>query len=158
METNKTVLPLVTSTAGASGVSPAFSILPEKLVEHTEALEHALIDLIAPAPGGLNESLEAFNHRVENVAHSFDAIYQDTNTSLQSVNVVAGEVFRQQYEIGMRFFEDLVVARTPLEVINLQVGFFKAQFALFSAQAKEAQAQFSRFAPALKAPNGKTAA
>lgn len=158
METDKTVLPLPNSAGGASGVSPAFSIMPEKLAEHTEAFEHALIDLIAPPVGDFNGNVEAFNHRMENVAHSVEALYQDTNTSLQSMNVAAGEIFRQQYEIGMRFLEDLVVARTPVEVMNLQVDFFKAQFELFTAQAKEVQAQFTRFAPALKAPNGKTAA
>jgi hypothetical protein len=157
METNDTVLPHANSAAGASGVSPAFSILPEKLAEHTVEFEHALIDLIAPpvGVGDFNGNVEAFNHRIENVAHSVEALYQDTNTSIQSMNVAATEIFRQQYEIGMRFLEDLVVARTPVEVMNLQVEFFKAQFDLFTAQAKEVQGQFARFAPGLKAPNGK---
>ena len=44
----------------------------------------------------------------------------------------------------MHFVEDLVLARSPDEIIKLQVNFFSAQFELFAEQSREMQRQFAK--------------
>lgn len=149
------------SSAVASGVSPAFPVIPEKLAEHTGALQHAMIELMAPPVAEPKVAAAEFGHRLENVALSLDQIYQDANTSFQSVNHVAEEAFRRHFELGMHFFEELAVARGPVEALKLQFNFFSAQFNLLTEQAKEMQQQFAGLflaaqAQAIRKPEAET--
>ncbi len=97
------------------------------------------MQLIAAPVGGQDQNADSIGHRLEDVSHSLDQIYQDANDSAQSINFAASEVFRQHFELGMHFFEALAVARGPLEVLNLQFNFFSAQFGLLAEQSKELQ-------------------
>ena len=95
------------------------------------------------APTAPNEAAEAFGHRFEKVAHSLEQIYQDANHSAQSIYQVADEGFRRHSELGKHFIEDLVLARTPNEALQLQLNFFSAQLELFAEQTREMQRQFA---------------
>ncbi len=150
MDTEKGAPSLDGMSAGASGA--AFAVIPEKLAEHTGALQHAMIELMAPPAPEPKEAAAAFGHRLENVVHSLDQIYQDANTSFQSVNHVAEEAFRRHYELGMHFLEDLAVVRNPVDALKLQFNFFSAQFGLLAEQAKEMQQQFSGLYLAAQTP------
>ena len=44
----------------------------------------------------------------------------------------------------MHFIEELVLARTPNEALQLQLNFFSAQLELFAEQTREMQSQFAR--------------
>jgi hypothetical protein len=139
---NKDALPIaVTSSAGASAVAPTVSILPQ-LEAPAQASEHVTIEL-SPLPANASETVEFFSHRLGEVTHSLDRMYQDANTSVQSLNNAAGEAFRRQYELGVHFWEDLAVAKGPAEVLRLQVRFLSAQAELFTEQSKELQRQFA---------------
>ncbi len=106
MESGKPHLPLVVSASGgAAGVSPRFSILPEKLAEHTEEFGQAVMKLMAPVAEP-NEAAGDLGHRLEDVSRSLEHIYQDANSSAQSLNHAAGEAFRQHYELGMHFLKN----------------------------------------------------
>ena len=131
-------------TGGLPQAVPSHSlqIVPEKLAEHTIELGEAMVQFVAPtAP---NEAAEAFGHRFEKVAHSLEQIYQDANNSAQSIYQVADEGFRRHFELGMHFIEELVLARTPDEALQLQLSFFSAQLELFAEQTREMQRQFAR--------------
>jgi hypothetical protein len=137
-------------------VAPAVSILPEKLAEHTEALSHAMMGLMAAPPAAdPKEAAEAFSHRLGEVSHSLDLLYQDANSSVQSLGHVASEAFRRQYELGLHFLQDLAVAKGPAEAVRLQFGFFSAQAELLVEQSKELQRQFAQV---LLSSNAKMAA
>jgi hypothetical protein len=112
------------------------------LAEYTIELGEAMVQFVAPtAP---NAAAEAFGHRFEKVAHSLEQIYQDANSSAQSIYQVADEGFRRHFELGMHFIEELVLAKAPAAVPQLQLSFFSAQFELFAEQAREMQRQFAR--------------
>jgi hypothetical protein len=88
-----------------------------------------MMQLVAPAAP--NEAAAVLGQRLEKVAHSLGQIYEDANSSAQSIYQVADEGFRRHYELGMHFIEELVLARTPAGVLQLQLKFFAAQFKLF---------------------------
>ncbi len=129
---------------------PAFSVIPEKLPEHTEALGQAVLELMTPVEPG--EAAKVFGRRIDRVVQSLGQISQDASSSAQSINHAAEEVFRRHFELGMHFLEDLVMARHPAEVLRLQLNFVSAQFELFAEQTREMQSHFARtfFAPAAK--------
>jgi hypothetical protein len=132
----------VTSPSDAAGVSEPLQIVPEKFAEHAEELGEAMIQLAAPAAP--NEAAAVFGQRLEKVAHSLGRVCNDANSSAQSLQQAADEGFRRHFELGMHFIEDLVLARTPSEILELQLSFFTAQFELFAEQAREMQRQFAR--------------
>jgi len=137
------VLPqAVTFSRDATDVPSPLQIVPEKFAEHTEALGEAVMQLVAPAAP--NEAVEVFGHRLEKVADSLGQIYQDANSSALSIHQAADEAFRRYSELGMHFVEDLVLARSPDEIIKLQVNFFSAQFELLAEQSREMQRQFAK--------------
>jgi hypothetical protein len=145
MESGKSLLPLVvTTSSGVGGVSPPFSILPEKLAEQTGAFGHAAIKLMAAPVGQQKEAAEIFSSRLEDVARSLDRILQDANRSALSVNAAIGEAFRVNVEQGLRFFDDLVAAKGPCDVLNLQFGFLSSQMQLFTEQSKDLQREFAK--------------
>ena len=113
------------------------SILPEKPAEPTPAIE-----LLPPPAASAGEALEVFNPRLDNVTRPVDLMYQGANSSVQSLNVAAGEAFRRQFELGLHFWEDLTVARGPADVLSLQARFLSAQAELFAEQSREIQRQF----------------
>ncbi|MGB7913798.1 MAG: hypothetical protein WCF79_00635, partial [Rhodomicrobium sp.] len=118
-------LPRAVPSSTAADASHSLQIVPEKLAEHTIQLGEAIAQFVAPtAP---NEAAEALGHRFEKVAHSLEQIYQDANNSAQSIYQVADESFRRHFELGMHFIEELVLARTPDEALQLQLSFFSAQ-------------------------------
>jgi len=55
----------------------------------------------------------------------------------------------------MHFVENLVLARSPAEVLKLQLDYFAAQFEFVAEQSKEMQSQFAR---AFLAPLAKSGA
>ena len=135
-------LPRAVPSSTAVGASHSLQIVPEKLAEHTIQLGEAIAQFVAPtAP---NEAAEALGHRFEKVAHSLEQIYQDANNSAQSIYQVADESFRRHFELGMHFIEELVLARTPDDALQLQLSFFSAQLELFAEQTREMQRQFAR--------------
>ena len=146
----------VTSSSDATDVPSPLQIVPEKFAEHTEALGQAVMQLVVPAAP--NEAAQVFGQRLEKVADSLGQIYQDANSSAQSFHQAADEAFRRYYELGMHFVEELVLARSPEEVIKLQLNFFSAQFELLAEQSREMQRQFAKtyLAPLAKvgAPDG----
>jgi len=77
-------------------------IVPEKVVEHTGELREAMMQLVAPAAP--NEAAAVFSQRLEKVAHSLGQIYEDANSSAQSIYQLADEGFRRHYELGMPFY------------------------------------------------------
>jgi hypothetical protein len=140
--TDAGVLPQAITYSSDADVHSPLQIVPEKFAEHTEALGEAVMQLVAPAAP--NEAVELFGHRLEKVGDSPGQIYQDANSSALSIHQAADEAFRRYYELGMHFVEDLVLARSPDEIIKLQVNFFSAQFELLAEQSREMQRQFAR--------------
>lgn len=133
----------VTYSGDATNVHAPLQIVPEKFAEHTEAfLGEAVIQLVAPASS--NEAVEVFGHRLEKVADFLGQICQDANSSVLSIHQAADEAFRRYYELGMHFVEDLVLPRSPDEIIKLQVNFFSAQFELLAEQSRDMQREFAR--------------
>jgi len=133
---------VASSSDTAADASHSLQIVPEKLAEHTIELGEAPVQFAAPtAP---NEAAEAFGHRLEKLAHSLEQIYQDANSSAQSIYQVADEGFRRHFELGRHFIEELVLARTPAEILQLQLSFFSAQLRLFAEKTREMQRQFAR--------------
>jgi hypothetical protein len=135
-------LPRAVPSSTAEDTSHSLQIVPEKLAEHTIELGEAMVQFVAPAAP--NKAAEAFGHRFEKVAHSLEQIYQDANHSAQPIYQVADEGFRRHSELGMHFIEELVLARTPNEALQLQLNFFSAQLELFAEQTREMQRQFAR--------------
>jgi hypothetical protein len=135
MNTNSEALPLVET-------APAASFIPEKLAEHTEAFGHAMMDLITTPVAGVGKP-EVFNQRLDEVSHSLDLIYQNANSSMQTLNIAAEEAFRRQYELGLHLMQDLAVVKSPAEAFHLQFNFLAAQAELFMEQSKEMQRQFT---------------
>jgi len=132
-----------TPQASSSDTADAsLQIVSEKVVEHTGELGEAMMQLVAPAAP--NEAAAVFGQRLEKVAHSLGQIYEDANSSAQSIYQLADEGFRRHYELGMHFIEELVLARTPTEVLQLQLRSFAAQFELFAEHTREMQRQFAR--------------
>ncbi len=146
---------VVTSAMEAAQMAPPVTIVPEKLAEHTEAFGHAMFDLMA-APVASGGKPEVFNQRLDEVSHSLDLIYQDANTSMQSLNIAAEEAFRRHYELGLHLLQDLAVVKGPAEALRLQFNFFSAQAELFAEQSREMQRQFATIfhAPKLGAHGG----
>jgi hypothetical protein len=149
MNTNNEAL-ADTAAIGAARVAPAASIVPEKLAEHTEAFGHAMMDLMTTPVAGVGKP-DVFNQRLDEVSHSLDLIYQDANSSMQSLNIAAEEAFRRQYELGLHLMQDLAVVKSPVEALHLQFNFLAAQAELFVEQSKEMQRQFSNMFFAFKA-------
>ena len=123
----------------AADVSPSLPIASEKPAEHTEALGEAVMQFAVPATP--RAAADVFGQRFEKVA--------------QSLQQAADEAFRKQFELGMHFVEDLVLARSPAEVLKLQLAYFAAQFEFVAEQSKEMQSQFAR---AFLAPLAKSGA
>jgi hypothetical protein len=145
MESGKSLLPLVvTTSSGIGGVSPPFSILPEKLAEQTGAFGHAAIKLMVAPAGERKEAVETFSSRLEDVALSLDRIIQHANSSTLSVNAAIGEAFRANAEQGLCFLDDLVMAKGPSDVLTLQFIFLSNQMQLFAEQSKELRRELSR--------------
>jgi hypothetical protein len=145
MENGKAHLPLVVTAApGFGGVSPPFSILPEKLAEQTEAFGQAVIQMIAAPVGQQSEAVEVFSSRLEDVACSLDEIYLETSNSLQSINAVTGEAFRKNFEQSLRFVDDLVSAKGLSDIFNIQFGFVFSQIELFAEQSKNMQYELTK--------------
>lgn len=141
-DTDRLPQAVTSSSDAAADASHSLQIVPEKLAEHTIELGEAMVQFVTPtAP---NEAAEALGHRLEKVAHSLGRIYQDANSSAQSIYQVADEGLRRHSELGMHFIEEFVLARTPAEVLQLQLSFFSAELDLFAEQTREMQRQFSR--------------
>ena len=141
------------AVTSAADVSPSLPIVPEKPADHTEALGEAVMQFAVPAAPGAAAAV--FGQRFEKVAQSLGQIYRDANSSAQSIQRAADEAFRRQFELGMHFVEDLVLARSPAEVLKLQLAYFAAQFEFVAEQSKEMQSQFAR---AFLAPLAKSGA
>jgi hypothetical protein len=124
--------------------SVSASIVPEKLAEHTEALSHAMMGLMVPQAADPKEAAEAFSHRLGDVSHSLELIYQDANDSMTSLSHATEEAFRRHYELGLHFLQDLAVAKGPAEAVRLQFSFLAAQSELLVEQSKELQRQFAQ--------------
>jgi hypothetical protein len=145
MEDGRAILPLVvTTSSGVGGVSPPFSILPEKLVERTEGFGQAILDLIARPVADAREVGEMFAAPIGEIARSFDHIYQEANTSAQSMGATLAEAVRVNVEHGLLFIEDLVGAKGPSDAVNLQFTYFTKQTQLFAEQVKDFQLAWSR--------------
>jgi len=141
------------AVTSAADVSPLLPIVPEKPAEHMEALGEAVMQFAVPAaPGAVGD---LFGQQFEKVAQSLGQIYRDANSSAQSIQQAADEAFRRQFELGMHFVENLVLARSPAEVLKLQLDYFAAQFEFIAEQSKEMQSQFAR---AFLAPLAKSGA
>ena len=140
------------AVTSAADVSPLLPIVPEKPAEHMEALGEAVMQFAVAARGAAGD---VFGQRFEKVAQSLGRIYRDANSSAQSIQQAADEAFRRQFELGMHFVENLVLARSPAEVLKLQLDYFAAQFEFVAEQSKEMQSQFAR---AFLAPLAKSGA
>jgi hypothetical protein len=137
MVSGKEIFPLaMTVSSGSSGVSAPFSVLPEKWAEQTEALGQAMIQLMA-APSG--EQKKAAKMVTQRIAESIGQIYNDANSSAQSLNAVMAEAVRLNIEQAMRFLEDFANAKGPADAIGLQFGFLDAQARLFAYQSQVLQ-------------------
>ncbi len=144
-QSDRAIFPLaVPASSGSGGVSAPFSILPEKLAEQTEALSQAVIQLIASAPVEQQKAAQMLGGRLEDMAHSFDRMYQDANHSAQSLNAAFGEVFRRNMEHALRFVDDLAQVREPSEAFTLQFGYFTAQFQLWAQETSVIQREFAK--------------
>jgi hypothetical protein len=146
---------VTSSPGGEPAIAPAVSIVPEKLAEHTEALGHAMMELMVPPAADPREAVEAFSHRLGDVSQSLELIYQDANDSMHSLSHAAEEAFRRHYELGLHLLQDLAVAKGPAEAVRLQFAFLSAQSELFVEQSKELQRHFAQI---LLPPKAKTAA
>lgn len=145
MEDGRTIWPLVvTTSSGVGGVSPPFSILPEKLAERTEAFGQALFKMIAAPVTEAKAAGEALTAPIEEFARSFDQIYKDANDSAQSVGAAFAEAVRVNVEQGLIFVEDMVDAKGPSEAFKLQFNYFTQQTQLFAEQAKDFQLAWFR--------------
>jgi hypothetical protein len=143
----------MTSEKVVTSANGGVSIVPEKLAEHTEAFSHAMFDLMTPAAANPKEAVEVFGHRLEEVTHSLDLLYQDANSSMTSLSHAAEEAFRRHYELGLHFLQDLAVAKGPAEAMSLQYAFLTAQSELLVEQTKEMQRQFVQIlSPKAKTP------
>jgi hypothetical protein len=127
------------AVTSAADVSPSLPIGLQKPAEHMEALGEAVMQFAVPA--ARRAAVDVFGQRFEKVA--------------QSLQQAADEAFRKQFELGMHFVEDLVLARSPAEVLKLQLAYFAAQFEFVAEQSKEMQSQFAR---AFLAPLAKSGA
>jgi hypothetical protein len=146
MTNGKTNLPqVVTAAPGFGGVSPPFSILPEKLAERTEAVGHAVLHMMAAAPARRKEAAETLSSRMEEVVVSFDEFRIETSNSLQSVAAVTGEAFRKNVEQGLRYVDDLVSAKGLTDILHIQTAFFSSQIELFAEQARQMQRAATMF-------------
>lgn len=140
MTNDKTNLPqVVTAAPGFGGVSPPFSILPEKLTEQTEAVGQAVLHVIAATPERRKEAVEALSNRLGDVVVSFEELRIETGSSLQSVAAATGEAFRKNVEQGLRFIDDLVSAKGLADVVQIQMVFLSNQIEIFAEQAKQMQ-------------------
>jgi hypothetical protein len=108
-DTDRLPQAVTSSSDAAANASHSLQIVSEKLAEHTIEFGEAMAQFVAPAAP--NEAAEAFSHRLEKVAHSLGQIYQDANSSAQSMYQVADEGFRRHSELGMHFIEELVLKR-----------------------------------------------
>ncbi len=143
MELGKGLIPLVVSTSsGMGGVSPPFSILPEKLAEQTEAIGQAVIKLMTVTVADPRAAVEVIGGRLEDAAQSLDQFYQESRRSASSINDALEETVRRNFENGLRFIEGLTAAKGPSEVINLQFRFLSSQMTIFAEQSKEWQRAF----------------
>ena len=133
-------------------VSPSLPIVPEKPAGHMEALGEAVMQFAVAARGAAGD---VFGQQFDKVAQSLERIYRDANSSAQSIQQAADEAFRRQFELGMHFVENLVLARSPAEAFKLQLDYFAAQFEFVAEQSKEMQSQFAR---AFLAPLAKSGA
>jgi hypothetical protein len=124
------------AVTSAADVSPSLPIGLQKPAEHMEALGEAVMQFAVPA--ARRAAADVFGQRFA-----------------QSLQQAADEAFRKQFELGMRFVEDLVLARSPAEVLKLQLAYFAAQFEFVAEQSKEMQSQFAR---AFLAPLAKSGA
>jgi Phasin protein len=142
MVSGKEIFPLaMTVSSGSSGVSAPFSVLPEKWTEHTGALGQAMIQLMA-APRG--EHKEAARVISQHITETVGQIYNDANSSAQSINAIITEAVRLNFEQTMRFLEDFANAKGPADAIGLQFGFFDAQARLFAHQSKIMQQELAK--------------
>jgi hypothetical protein len=146
MEDGKVILPAAQPvSSGASGVSAPFSILPEKIARQTGALSQAVLEFIAAPPSEHREAAAALSSKLEDMTHSFDRIYLDASSSVNSMTASACEVLRTCIEQGIRFIEDLAGAKSPSDAMRAQLGFFAAQLRLAAESSKAMQSEFARF-------------